>query len=168
MRILFFGFVVFVIWSLFAVWLYVTRLQPAIQGPPTEQTIEEPVPQIAEPPVQPVEVMPAEVMVYFEFDQIRFIPDALPEKVVAEYKAWIDKHTESAVVVSGHTDNVGPGDYNQELGLRRAAAVKAYLEANGIPAGRITISSEGEDRPVADNTTGEGRAKNRRAEISIK
>ena len=168
MRILITGFVVFVIWSLFAVWLYVTRLQPAIRGPLTEQTIEEPVPQTAEPPAQPAEILPAEVMVYFEFDKSRFTPDPQTEKIVAEYKAWIDKHPESAVVVSGHTDNIGPGDYNQKLGLRRAEAVKEYLEANGITSGRINISSEGEDRPLADNTTGEGRAKNRRAEISIK
>ncbi len=168
MRILVIGFVLFVIWSLFSVWLYVTRLQPAIQGAVETETIAEPSVQIAEPPAQPVEVMPAGMNIYFEFDKSRFTPDPQTEKTVAEYKAWIDKHPEASVNITGHTDYIGTKYYNQQLGLRRAGAVKEYLEAKGIPAGRIKINSEGEEQPAADNATSEGRAKNRRTEISIK
>ncbi|NSW93228.1 MAG: OmpA family protein [Bacteroidales bacterium] len=54
------------------------------------------------------------------------------------------------------------------MGLKRAQSVKNYLVSKGIPEGRITIDSRGEDQPAADNITSAGRSKNRRAEISIK
>ncbi|MBW6500993.1 MAG: OmpA family protein [Bacteroidales bacterium] len=168
MRILITGFVVFLIWSLFSVWLYVARLQPAMQGAVTVQTIPQPEAEIAEPPAPPVEVMPGELMVSFDFDQSVFTSDQQTDSRIAEYKEWTGKHSGSVIVVTGHTDNIGTREYNQQLGLRRARTVQQYLASKGIPAGQITIVSEGESRPVADNATSEGRAGNRRAEISIK
>lgn len=71
-----------------------------------------------------------------------------------------------SITVTGHTDSTGPDAYNQGLSERRAKAVKAYLEGKGI--GSITAAGKGESSPVADNSTRDGRAKNRRVEIDVK
>jgi OOP family OmpA-OmpF porin len=168
MRILITGLVVFVIWSLFSTWLFVTRLRPAMQEPVTIQTVPEPTAEVAEPPAQPVEPVPKDLTIYFEFDKSRFTPDPQAEASAAEFKAWLEKHPESTIVVTGHTDYIGNQPYNLELGLKRARTVLKYLETKGIPQSRVTIDSKGEDQPAADNTTSEGRAKNRRTEITIK
>ncbi|MBV8061953.1 MAG: OmpA family protein [Nevskia sp.] len=72
------------------------------------------------------------------------------------------------VDIAGHTDWIGTDAYNQALSERRATAVKDYLVRKGIDAGRIRTYAYGESQPVAPNTTAEGRALNRRAEISTK
>lgn len=70
-------------------------------------------------------------------------------------------------VIVGHTDWIGTDEYNQRLSVRRAEAVKAYLMSKGIEKARIYTEGKGEKRPVADNRTVEGRAKNRRVEIEV-
>ncbi len=68
--------------------------------------------------------------------------------------------------IQGHTDNVGAPDANRRLSEARAAAVKQYLVANlSVPADRLTTSGFGDAKPVADNTTEQGRAQNRRVEL---
>ena len=64
--------------------------------------------------------------------------------------------------VIGHTDSSGSDAYNQKLSERRAQSVATYLEGKGIAEGRLKISGAGESEPIADNTTKEGRAQNRR------
>jgi outer membrane protein OmpA-like peptidoglycan-associated protein/opacity protein-like surface antigen len=64
--------------------------------------------------------------------------------------------------VVGHTDSSGSDAYNQQLSERRAQSVADYLEGKGIAAGRLKASGAGESQPVADNSTPEGRAQNRR------
>ena len=71
------------------------------------------------------------------------------------------------VIAIGHTDSIGTDEYNQKLSVRRAESVKAYLASKGIEANRIYTEGKGEKQPVADNRTGEGRAKNRRVEIEV-
>jgi len=72
------------------------------------------------------------------------------------------------VEIQGHTDNTGSGEYNMMLGQKRADAVRRYLgEDAGIPLHLITAISYGEDSPVADNKTRDGRAQNRRVVIRI-
>lgn len=71
------------------------------------------------------------------------------------------------VLVIGHTDSTGPDDYNLRLSLARANAVKAYMVRKGIPASRIATRGKGEREPIADNSTPEGRAMNRRVEIYL-
>jgi OmpA family len=70
--------------------------------------------------------------------------------------------------IDGHTDSVGPDDYNLKLGQRRAEAVKGYLVGKGIRVNRLTARSFGESRPVASNDTDEGRQTNRRVELHPK
>jgi len=71
------------------------------------------------------------------------------------------------IIAVGHTDSIGTDAYNQKLSIRRAEAVKAYLQAKGIEANRIYTEGKGEKQPVADNKTAAGRAKNRRVEIEV-
>jgi outer membrane protein OmpA-like peptidoglycan-associated protein len=74
-----------------------------------------------------------------------------------------DKH----ILVEGHTDSRGSESMNMELSRRRAEAVSSLLISRGIPAERVTSAGIGPSRPVADNSTAEGRADNRRVEIVI-
>jgi outer membrane protein OmpA-like peptidoglycan-associated protein len=76
--------------------------------------------------------------------------------------------TESNVVVEGHTDNVGTAEFNQKISEQRAKAVMQYLVERGIEAARLQAVGYGLTKPVADNNTDEGKAKNRRVELVIK
>jgi OmpA-OmpF porin, OOP family len=69
------------------------------------------------------------------------------------------------VLIEGHTDNVGAPAANQALSEKRAQAVRDWLTAKGIAADRLTAKGYGASKPVADNNTEEGRAKNRRVEL---
>lgn len=71
------------------------------------------------------------------------------------------------VEVIGHTDNAGSRAGNLSLSAARAEAVKSYVASRGVALDAIAVSGEGPDRPVADNRTVEGRARNRRIEFKI-
>jgi OOP family OmpA-OmpF porin len=73
-----------------------------------------------------------------------------------------------SVTVIGHTDSVGSDAFNDELSLRRARSVRDFLVGRGIPADLIQVSGEGKRQPIASNDTAEGRARNRRVEITTK
>jgi len=72
------------------------------------------------------------------------------------------------VTITGHTDNVGDENRNLDLSINRAMAVKKYLESKGISPLRLTSSGQGEYSPIADNSTREGRAQNRRVALAGK
>lgn len=72
------------------------------------------------------------------------------------------------VEIQGHTDATGSDQYNIELGLERAEAVRRYLnQQHGIPLHRISVISYGEAEPIADNTSRDGRAQNRRVVLVV-
>lgn len=75
--------------------------------------------------------------------------------------------TTAKVEVAGHTDAVGPEDYNQQLSEQRAASVKAFLVERGVEASRISVVGYGEVQPRSTNDTVEGRRLNRRVEIRV-
>lgn len=74
---------------------------------------------------------------------------------------------ETDVTIYGHTDNTGSKEVNVQLSKSRAASVAGFLNSNGISTDRMTTEGKAFDEPVADNSTAEGRAKNRRVEIYI-
>jgi outer membrane protein OmpA-like peptidoglycan-associated protein len=83
-----------------------------------------------------------------------------------EIAVMIKKDPKLKVEVQGHTDSVGSDKYNMGLSMRRANAVRDYLiKKGGIAADRLTAVGFGESKPIAPNTTKEGRAKNRRVEL---
>jgi outer membrane protein OmpA-like peptidoglycan-associated protein len=88
--------------------------------------------------------------------------------VLNQVASLINEHPELKVIrVEGHTDNVGSAEYNKELSGRRAASVRRYLVARGVPMGRLQAAGYGYDKPIASNATALGRARNRRVEFTI-
>jgi outer membrane protein OmpA-like peptidoglycan-associated protein len=103
----------------------------------------------------------------FEFGQAQLSDTGMAalEDLVAQLKA---KGRELYMEVEGHTDSVGEEVLNERLGEQRAEAVRAFLnEQGGIPLHAINTISYGESKPVADNSTKEGRAQNRRVVIRV-
>jgi OOP family OmpA-OmpF porin len=100
----------------------------------------------------------------FDSDVVESVFDEHIQKVANFLKAY----PETMAEIVGHTDSVGPEQYNLKLSQRRADNVMKYLIAHGVDASRLTAKGYGESMPVADNSTAEGRRKNRRvvAEIS--
>ncbi len=81
---------------------------------------------------------------------------------------YVDKADDAEIQVIGHTDNTGDFAKNIQLGLDRANTIKGYLIKNNIPAAKIVTSSQGSKEPIASNETEQGRAKNRRVEVTLK
>jgi outer membrane protein OmpA-like peptidoglycan-associated protein len=81
--------------------------------------------------------------------------------------ALIKEDPLSKIVVEGHTDSQGAAAYNQDLSQRRAQSVRDYLVSRGIAADRVTSQGFGPSRSIAENTSAEGRANNRRVEIVV-
>jgi OOP family OmpA-OmpF porin len=77
------------------------------------------------------------------------------------------KSTKDKVKLTGHTSAEGTDEYNLQLGLDRANAFKDHLIRLGVDADQIQVESKGKSMPVADNSTEEGRKKNRRIEVHI-
>jgi len=86
---------------------------------------------------------------------------------LARFSGIVASYPELRFTIEGHTDNVGSDLTNSELSLRRAITVRDYLMSLGVPASSIDVQGYGPNRPVADNTTADGRARNRRVEIVI-
>ena len=104
---------------------------------------------------------------YFETGKDMPIFSELNEDSWDNLKAVMDKHPEIKVTVTGHTDNVGKDAANLKLSQSRADNIKKMLVDKGIAANRITAIGKGESEPAESNSTPEGRAKNRRIEITI-
>jgi outer membrane protein OmpA-like peptidoglycan-associated protein len=79
----------------------------------------------------------------------------------------LDEYEKTIIAVAGHTDSTGASDYNQKLSEQRARSVANYLKSRDIIAERFEIVGFGEDYPIADNSTPEGRAQNRRVELTL-
>ena len=77
------------------------------------------------------------------------------------------EYNQTVIQIAGHTDSTGSHDYNMKLSLQRAESVKAYLVSRGVPPARLVTVGAGPDYPIASNATEEGRAQNRRVEITI-
>ncbi len=130
---------------------------------------ETPVAQAAPPPPPPPPPAGTEIGklrgTRFEFDRHRITREG--EAELAGALATMRAHPEIQVRCEGHTDSIGSDAYNQALGQRRADAVRDYLIAQGIDPSRLSAVSYGESRPVADNSTDEGRAENRRVDLIV-
>jgi SH3 domain-containing YSC84-like protein 1 len=87
------------------------------------------------------------------------------ERVLSEVANQLKANPDWKWEVEGYTDNVGDKDANQKLSEKRATAVANWLADHGVERGRLSVEGYGESKPVADNSTPEGRAKNRRVEL---
>lgn len=102
--------------------------------------------------------------ILFATNSDRIRPESTP--TLEEIATILREHPSLRLAIEGHTDADGADDYNQQLSDRRAAAVKAWLvDDAGIDAGRLQTAGFGESKPVADNSSPEGKQQNRRVEL---
>jgi OOP family OmpA-OmpF porin len=129
-----------------------------------------PAPAAAAPAPAPAPAVTASKVTYsadafFDFDKSVLKPEGK-----AKLDDLVDKIKGiklEVIIAVGHTDSIGTVAYNQKLSVRRAEAVKAYLETKGIEKNRIYTEGKGKSQPIASNATAAGRAKNRRVEIEV-
>jgi outer membrane protein OmpA-like peptidoglycan-associated protein len=150
----------------------------------TTKTIE--VPQPVAVPADTVEPQTSELAIKNEITSIKKIENGINKKLSVCYfytnsdsklknfshhiSQKIQAYLTSAnakIIITGHTDYVGSVEYNYQLGLQRAERVKQILIKSGIAAERIEVVSMGEEKPIANNKSITGRARNRRVEINI-
>lgn len=101
----------------------------------------------------------------FGFDSAELKPEARTN--LLNLARSLDEYEGTNIFIVGHTDDVGGASYNQRLSERRAQSASDYLTLQGVSSGRLSIRGLGEDEPVANNTSEEGRAQNRRVEVAI-
>ncbi len=77
------------------------------------------------------------------------------------------EYNQTLIDVVGHTDSDGSADYNDDLSRRRASSVARYLTAQQLDPNRFSVEGRGEEEPIATNASAEGKARNRRVEITI-
>lgn len=106
-----------------------------------------------------------EASVLFDFDSDTLKPEG--KQYIEDIRQKYKFYDADSVDIVGHTDSSGPDAYNQNLSERRASSVKKYLVETGSAAAKITTSGKGESQPANDNSTREGRKKNRRVEITV-
>jgi peptidoglycan-associated lipoprotein len=104
--------------------------------------------------------------VYFDFD--RYDVRNGDKGTLDENAKWLQSNQSALLLIEGHADERGTNEYNLALGERRAKATRDYLVSVGIDAGRITVISYGEERPVCTEKTDACWAKNRRAHFLVK
>lgn len=108
-------------------------------------------------------VLPGSVL--FESGKATLFPRA--QQMLALLTEQLRNQKTAVITVEGHTDSRGTPSTNMQLSQERADSVRSYLVSQGIPPEQIRAVGMGENRPIADNNTTEGRAENRRVEIVI-
>jgi outer membrane protein OmpA-like peptidoglycan-associated protein len=93
--------------------------------------------------------------------------NATARESLSKFSGIVSSYPELRFNVEGHTDSTGSAATNQELSLKRAMTVRDYLIAQGVPASKIDVAGLGLSAPIGDNTTTDGRARNRRVEIVV-
>ncbi|HRO72846.1 MAG TPA: OmpA family protein [Saprospiraceae bacterium] len=105
-------------------------------------------------------------IIYFGYNSTSRLDNKNVEAYLDQVAERVIKSGES-ILLTGHTDNIGSDAANLVLGKKRADTVKQYLISKGVASGKIKVESKGKTEPIADNSTDEGRAKNRRTELQV-
>lgn len=108
------------------------------------------------------------LIIYFDTGKSKIDLTVEEREKLAKIAQYVDHIDNAKVLIVGHTDNVGDAKKNLQLGQFRADALKKYLVAHGFAEKLVNTISKGQTKPIASNKKEEGRAKNRRAEISVR
>jgi outer membrane protein OmpA-like peptidoglycan-associated protein len=103
--------------------------------------------------------------VLFDFNKYTLKPEA--REKLSKVSGILLAYPSLALQVEGHTDNIGSDEYNQKLSEERARAVREYLVSQRVASSNVTAKGYGKSEPVADNSTSQGRAQNRRVELVV-
>jgi OOP family OmpA-OmpF porin len=134
----------------------------SVPCPPRVAVVAEPPPPVA--PAAPPPPTAIEETVNFDFDRSEIRPEFTG--TLNQVAEQLQQQPEADVFLVGHADAIGDPQYNIGLGERRAESVAEYLTARGVEPDRLVLQTRGEAEPIATNETPEGRAQNRRVEIS--
>lgn len=137
----------------------IKQLKAANGGKVSSRCLSKPVPEELQPYVGKIEG------ILFSSDSAVLRQESYPK--LREAVTLFKKYPQLYVLVEGHTDSVGRRKYNVALSLQRAKAVSEFLIAEGIEPFRVAIQGMGPDKPVDDNATPDGRARNRRIEFKL-
>ncbi len=110
---------------------------------------------------------PAKLTLNINFAHDSSIIDNDSSILVQEYADFLNKHANYSTIIVGYTDSKGSEQYNKKLSQKRANAVKEMLIEKGVPEARVSSAGMGEAYSIADNSTDEGRSKNRRIEAEL-
>lgn len=140
-----------------------------VYGPFEIQVIDKP---DAEKEKQALEAMRKEIIEHpinlrFKTGETQIQLNDSQRKEFAQIAKYLDKNTQASCIVLGHTDNTGSEETNKLISKQRADFVKNYMVDNGINADKIHTEGRWSLDPIADNSTEEGRAKNRRTSITL-
>jgi outer membrane protein OmpA-like peptidoglycan-associated protein len=143
-----------------------SREQPTQPIPIVRDTVQ----TVAATPSEPVR---KDSLVSFVFNDVLF--DLNSSHIKSSFTSQLDsvsnlirEHKNYRIEVIGHTDNSGTERANAKLSQNRAQAVATYLVSTGIDGDFVVAEGRGSSEPIADNTSAEGRAKNRRVEILLR
>jgi outer membrane protein OmpA-like peptidoglycan-associated protein len=173
MKILTAGFLVFACWATFASYFYVCKIKGLcndnntmlVSSPAINDSL--PAGSLPDTLVVQADLIPANLLIYFAFDKSSFADDSSISGYYDKSIAYMLRNSSAGLHITGHTDAKGSDEYNKALGLRRARSVQDYFKSKGFSPAKITIDSQGENEPVENNTSDEGRAKNRRVDVKI-
>jgi OmpA-OmpF porin, OOP family len=105
------------------------------------------------------------LLVFFDYNNSALREESKPD--LNRAIEFLKENPDVRVEIAGHTDDKGDETYNKKLSQSRADAVSTYFSTNGIDASRLIATGYGEEQPVADNATEEGRIQNRRVELRV-
>ncbi|PHQ66009.1 MAG: cell envelope biogenesis protein OmpA [Sulfurimonas sp.] len=110
---------------------------------------------------------PAKVTLHVKFENNSDVVNQESFDIIGKYADFLNNYSSYSAKIIGYTDSRGSENYNQKLSEKRANAIKSMLLEKGVPANRLSSVGMGEASPVADNSTKEGRAQNRRIEAEL-
>ena len=134
---------------------------PTIAGPVSNNGCP-----IEEPKAAPPAAIDMTTPILFEVNKTVISSESFP--ILEEAVKQLAENKDVTVTIDGYTDNSGTESYNKVLSLKRAAAVKTYLQNKGVSTKRLKVVGHGPENPISENDTPEGRAKNRRATMHLK
>jgi peptidoglycan-associated lipoprotein len=119
-------------------------------------------------PASPREFVETEALKDIHFDFDRYDVRLGDAKILDENATWMKVNPNYLILIEGHADERGTNEYNLALGERRGKAAMSYLVSQGVAAGRFTIISYGEERPLCMDKTEACWSRNRRAHFLVK